>query len=115
MTYRLTARAADDFTGMYDHALLNAGREQADEYAESLAAFFETLSGMPGAGRDYPAVPGVMRADFRWHTVFYRVCDTPVLIARILPRQRDYPLHPHPLSSVIRPVSPVNPGRPQAG
>jgi len=93
MTYRLTERAADNFTGMDDHTLLNAGREQADGYAESLAAFFETLSGMPGSGRDYPPVPGVMRADFRWQTVFYRVCNTPVLIARILPRPGDYPLY----------------------
>lgn len=70
MTYGLTARAADDFTGIYDHTLLNAGKVQADEYAESLAAFFEALSRMPGVGRDYSAVPGVIRANFHWQTVF---------------------------------------------
>jgi len=93
MTYLLTERCADDFSGMYDHTLLTSGKAQADEYAESLAEFFETLSRMPRTGQDYSAVPGVMRADFQRQTVFYRVCDTHILIARILPRQMDYPLH----------------------
>lgn len=93
MAYKLTERAVDDFTGIYDYTLLNFGKAQADRYSESLETFFETLSGMPGIGRDYVAVPGIMRADFQRHTIFYQIRDTDILIARILHQQMRHALH----------------------
>lgn len=93
MAYKLTERAVEDFTGIYDYTLLNFGRKQADDYTEALETFFETLSGMPGIGRDYAAVPEVMRADFQQHTVFFHVRDSDILIARILHQQMNHLTH----------------------
>ncbi|WP_275385695.1 type II toxin-antitoxin system RelE/ParE family toxin [Xenorhabdus bovienii] len=58
------------------------GEAQADHYTDALEVFFETLAGMPDMGRDYHAVPGVMRIEFQRHTIFYTVRDTDILIAR---------------------------------
>ncbi|WP_244202414.1 type II toxin-antitoxin system RelE/ParE family toxin [Buttiauxella warmboldiae] len=60
---------------------------------EALEAFFETLAGMPEMGRDYPAVPGVMRIEFQRHTIFYVVRDIDILIARILHQQMNHSWH----------------------
>lgn len=87
--YKLTERAVEDFTGIYDYTLMKFGEAQADRYTGSLEAFFETLSKMPGIGRDYDAVPGVLRVGFQSHTVFYTVFDGEILVARILHQQMD--------------------------
>ncbi|AXF76573.1 type II toxin-antitoxin system RelE/ParE family toxin [Erwinia tracheiphila] len=91
--YKLTERAAEDFAGIYDYTLLKFGEAQADHYTDALEAFFETLSGMPDMGRDYNAVPGVMRIEFQRHIIFYTVRDTDILIARILHQQMNHKRH----------------------
>ncbi|WP_064645510.1 type II toxin-antitoxin system RelE/ParE family toxin [Obesumbacterium proteus] len=44
-------------------------------------------------GRDYDAVPGVMRIEFQRHAIFYTVRDTDILIARILHQQMNHKRH----------------------
>jgi len=39
--YKLTERAVDDFSGIYDYTLLTFGEVQADHYTDALEAFFE--------------------------------------------------------------------------
>ncbi|EAX6626074.1 type II toxin-antitoxin system RelE/ParE family toxin [Salmonella enterica] len=87
--YKLTERAVDDFRGIYDYTLRVFGETQADGYTDALEAFFETLSEMPAMGRDYDAVPGVMKISFQAHMIFYVVRDGGILIARILHQQMD--------------------------
>ncbi|WP_411705590.1 type II toxin-antitoxin system RelE/ParE family toxin [Edaphovirga cremea] len=91
--YKLTERAVDDFTGIYDYTLLKFGAAQADHYTDALEAFFETLAGMPDMRRDYHVVPGVMRIEFQRHSIFYTVRDTGILIARILHQQMNHKRH----------------------
>lgn len=91
--YKLTERAADDFAGIYDYTLLKFGETQADLYTDALDEFLETLAGMPDMGRDYHAISGVMRIEFQLHTIFYRVRDTDILIARILHQQMNHKRH----------------------
>lgn len=91
--YKLSEQAAADFADIYDYTLLTFGVAQADHYATTLEAFLETLAGMPSIGRDYSAVPGVMRVEFHRHSVFYVVCDADILIARILHQQMNHPRH----------------------
>ncbi|NUU64980.1 type II toxin-antitoxin system RelE/ParE family toxin [Enterobacteriaceae bacterium BIT-l23] len=91
--YRLTEIAAQDFGAIYDYTLKEFGEEQADRYTDALEAFFDTLSGMPEIGRNYAAVPDVMRVEFQQHTIFYRVRDADILIARILHQQMNHLQH----------------------
>lgn len=65
------------------------GETQADSYTDALEAFFEILSEMPAMGRDYEAVPGVMRISFQAHMIFYAVRDEGILVVRILHQQMD--------------------------
>lgn len=91
--YKLTVLAAEDFAGIYDYTLLRFGKAQAEHYTDEMEAFFDTLAGMPHLGREYPSVPGVMRAEFQRHTVFYTVRAHDILIARILHQQMNHPRH----------------------
>jgi toxin ParE1/3/4 len=91
--YKLTERAVDDFTGIYDYTLLKFGEAQANHYTDALEAFFETLAGIPDIGWDYHVVPGAMRIEFQRHTIFYTVRDTGILIARILHQQMNHKRH----------------------
>lgn len=91
--YKLTERAVNDFRGIYDYALMKFGETQAERYTDALEAFFETLSDMPSMGRDYEAVPGVMRISFQAHTIFYAVRGDGILVVRILHQQMDLRRH----------------------
>ncbi|HGG6853502.1 TPA: type II toxin-antitoxin system RelE/ParE family toxin [Salmonella enterica subsp. enterica serovar Onderstepoort] len=82
--YKLTERAVSDFREIYDYTLMKFGKTQAERYTDDLEVFLETLSGMPAMGRDYDAVPGVMRIRFQAHTIFYTPGDEGILIVRIL-------------------------------
>jgi len=72
---------------------LTFGEVQADHYTDALEAFFEALAGMSGMGRDYHAVSGVMRIEFRKHTIFYTPRHADILIVRILHQQMDHTHH----------------------
>lgn len=89
----LIVLAAEDFSGIYDYTLLRFGKVQAEHYTEAMEAFFDTLAGMPHLGREYSPVPGVMRAEFQRHTIFYTVRDNDILVARILHQQMNHPRH----------------------
>ncbi|MGL5388761.1 MAG: type II toxin-antitoxin system RelE/ParE family toxin [Enterobacterales bacterium] len=91
--YKLTKRAEDDFIGIYDYTFLNFGEAQADYYTDALEAFLKMLAETPRIGRDYLAVPGVMRIEFQRHTIFYTIRDTDILIARILHQQMNHIRH----------------------
>ncbi|MBM7344907.1 type II toxin-antitoxin system RelE/ParE family toxin [Pantoea coffeiphila] len=91
--YKLTQRAAEDFTDIYDYTWLNFGESQADSYTETLEAFFHTLASMPEMGRDYPAVPNIKRIEFQQHSIFYAIRDSDILIVRILHQQMNHISH----------------------
>ncbi|KAF1366395.1 type II toxin-antitoxin system RelE/ParE family toxin [Yokenella regensburgei] len=88
--YKLTALAAEDFAGIYDYTLLRFGKAQAEHYTGAMESFFDTLSGMPDLGREYVSVPGVMRAEFQRHIIFYSARAHDILIVRILHQQMDH-------------------------
>ena len=91
--YKLTQRAAEDFTDIYDYTWLNFGESQADSYTETLEAFFHTLASMPEMGRDYPAVLNIKRIEFQQHSIFYAIRDSDILIVRILHQQMNHTNH----------------------
>lgn len=93
MTYKLTSQAEGDFSGIYDYTLQQFGERQADHYTSALEAFLETLAEMPALGREYPAVPGVMRIEYQRHTLFYTVRPADILIVRILHQQMNLSRH----------------------
>ena len=93
MAYKLTDRAAEDFADIYDYTLLEFGADQADRYTVALESFIETLAGMPGMGRGYPTIPGIMRVEFQQHTLFDKLREDHILIARILHQQMDHKVH----------------------
>ena len=91
--YKLTQLAADDFGGIYDYTLNEFGAVQADHYTDALEAFFDMLAEMPELGRNYSAVPNVLRIEFQRHTVFYRVREADIPIVRILHQQMNHTKH----------------------
>ncbi|KGT88751.1 plasmid stabilization protein [Erwinia typographi] len=91
--YKLTEIAVEDFAGIYDYTLQKFGEQQADHYTDELEAFFLLLADMPEMGRDYPAVPEIMRIDFQRHSIFYCIRASDILIIRILHQQMNHLRH----------------------
>ena len=86
--YRLSKKADEDFESIYVFGLLNFGLMQADAYADGLEKRFEQIAALPDL---YPAIdhikPGYSFSVYQTHSIYYRVDNAGVLIARILRNQ----------------------------
>ncbi|WP_339673832.1 type II toxin-antitoxin system RelE/ParE family toxin [uncultured Zhongshania sp.] len=88
--YKLSNKAVDDFTAIYEYTLLNFGVAQADTYTEHLESSFRMLSISPLMGHAYPEIADdVRRHDHQSHAVFYRQREHDIFIIRILHQQME--------------------------
>lgn len=87
-SYRLTAAALQDLDQLYEYGVLNFGLEQADTYYDGLVARFQNIADAPLA---HPTVnqvrQGYRRAAYSINSIYYRIEEHDVVIARILGRQ----------------------------
>ena len=86
--YRLSNRAANDLDRLYEYGIERFGIEQADHYYDGLIVRLQNISGNP---RHAPAVehiyPGLRRAVYHSHSIYYLIAVYGVRIVRILGRE----------------------------
>ena len=87
-SYRLTERADEDLSRLYEYGILHYGPDQADRYYDGLIERFEELAENP---RLWPAVdhirPGYRRSVYGRHAIYYRIDPDAIVIVRILGQQ----------------------------
>jgi toxin ParE1/3/4 len=86
--YRLSAKADEDLSRLYEYGILHYGQERADRYYSGLIERFEELTDNP---RLWPSVahirPGYRRSVYGRHSIYYRIDPDDIVIVRILGRQ----------------------------
>jgi toxin ParE1/3/4 len=87
-SYRLSEKADEDLSRLYEYGILHYGRDRADRYYNGLIERFEELAENP---RLWPAVdhirPGYRRRVYGRHSIYYRIDPDTIVIVRILGRQ----------------------------
>lgn len=92
--YSLSTKTAVDLDGLYEYTIVTFGLDQARTYPSGLHKQFQTLAEHRIQGRSATELaPGLRRADYRSHVVFYMPNDDSVLIVRVLHQSMDMRRH----------------------
>lgn len=92
--YRLTHKAENDIESIYEYSILNFGLEVARVYVAGMHECFGVLAENQSWGSDYSAVKsGVLRYEYRSHSVYYQKEKQGILIIRVLGRRQSPALH----------------------
>jgi toxin ParE1/3/4 len=87
-SYRLSEKADEDLSQLYEYGVIHYGQDRADRYYDGLIERFEQLAENP---RLYPAVdhirPGYRRSVYGRHSIYYRIDQDEIVIVRILGQQ----------------------------
>lgn len=89
--YRLTNKAVDDLTKIWNYTFDKWSENQADKYYRMLLEHCDEVAGNPELGKNYSAiVESLLGFKAGRHIIFYRkVEETEVEITRILHEQMD--------------------------
>ncbi len=94
VTYQLTNKAESEIEGIYEYSILNFGLKTAQEYITGLHNCFELLAENQSWGNDYGfIIPGLLRYEYRSHSVYYPPMEDDILIVRVLGCRQDPALH----------------------
>lgn len=86
--YRLTGAADADLEWLYDYGIDRYGPGDADRYYDGLIKRFEAIAETPLYGQAVDHIrPGYRRSVYRVNTIYYRIENGGVVIARVLGRQ----------------------------
>ena len=89
--YLFRPLAEQDMAGIYDYTLRQFGENQADSYLRTLFDTFQRLLETPGIARKCDEVKQGLRSySVKAHIVFFRECESGILIARVLHQSMDY-------------------------
>ena len=87
-SYRLSEKADEDLSRLYEYGVIHYGQDRADRYYDGLIERFEHLTENP---RLWPAVdhirPGYRRSVYERHSIYYRIDQDEIVIVRILGQQ----------------------------
>lgn len=87
-SYRLSEKADEDLSRLYEYGITHFGQDRADRYYDGLIERFEQLAENP---RLYPAVdhirPGYRRSVYGRYSIYYRIDQDEIMIVRILGQQ----------------------------
>lgn len=89
--YKLTNKAVDDLTHIWNYTIDKWSENQADRYYQMLLDCFNELANNPDSGKNYSAVLGnLLGLRAGRHIIFYRKTDeNEIEITRILHEQMD--------------------------
>ncbi|RVU32050.1 type II toxin-antitoxin system RelE/ParE family toxin [Rheinheimera riviphila] len=88
----ITPKAESDLIGIWVYSCEAWGVEQADKYLDQLEKAMKQLAEHPAVGTDYAHVrPGFRLLPVEHHSIFYRVCETEILVVRVLHEDMDAP------------------------
>lgn len=83
--YQLTNEAVLELENIYIYSIESFGKEQAQKYMTELHSTFELLADNPKLGRDCSHIKeGYRKHDHQRHSIYYKLANTSILIARIL-------------------------------
>lgn len=92
--YKLARDADSDVVQIFQDGLEMFGAAQAEKYAVEMGKRFSFLAEKKTQGSDYSHVaPGLRRADYVSHAIYYRYTDYGILILRILHGRMDPARH----------------------
>jgi toxin ParE1/3/4 len=87
-SYRLTSRADEDLSRLYEYGIMHYGLERADRYYNGLIARFEELAENPHLWQAVDHIRlGYRRSVYGRHSIYYRIDPNEIVIVRILGRQ----------------------------
>ncbi len=87
-SYRLTASAIEDLDRLYEFGILTFGIDLADRYYDGLVSHFQFIADNPLSYAKIDFIKlGYRRSPYQAHSVYYRLDENDVVIARILGRQ----------------------------
>ena len=90
LIYRLSLEADKDLEDIYDYTVSQFGEDQAVKYLLGLEEIFFSLCDNPQMGRERKEIRENLRSVSKEsHTIFYRIADTHIWIARVLHASRD--------------------------
>jgi toxin ParE1/3/4 len=87
-SYRLSEKADEDLSRLYEYGILHYGQERADRYYNGLIERFEELAENPRLWQAVDHIrPGYRRSVYGRHAIYYRIDPDAIVIVRILGRQ----------------------------
>ena len=93
-TINLSRAAEQDLIEIYLFGIAAFGVQQADSYADELAAKLTLIADNPSIGADYTFVQnGLRRAEYSAHAIYYRQMGAGILVLRILHGRMDVGRH----------------------
>ena len=89
--YKLTHKAVEDLTGIWNYTVEKWSEKQADKYYRLLIDNFDELSRNPGFGKSYSdIIENILGFRVGRHIIFYRVIQSnKIEILRILHEKMD--------------------------
>ncbi len=88
--YELTHKAEDEIEEIYEYSIVNFGLEVARKYISGMQDCFELLAGHQSWGNDYGLIkPGLLRYEYRSHSIYYQPVEDGILIVRVLGGKQD--------------------------
>ena len=94
-TYRVSRLAEADLDAIYGYTVKNWSAAQADTYYAMIIAAFEGLASGTKIGH-VAAIESYLALRVGSHSVFYRIADDTVFIARVLHQAMDVERHLNP-------------------
>ncbi|MCM4161350.1 type II toxin-antitoxin system RelE/ParE family toxin [Antarcticibacterium flavum] len=89
--FRLTNKAVQDLSGIWEYTREFWSEKQADKYYETLIPICRQIANDPNLGKNYDGItPGLLGLKTNRHIIFYRVMnENYVEISRILHERMD--------------------------
>jgi len=89
--YKLTNKAVDDLTNIWNYTLEKWSEKQADKYYNMLVDNFNEIEQNPRLGKNYSEIiDNILGLRVGRHIIFYRrILDNEIEITRILHEQMD--------------------------
>ncbi len=87
-SYRLSDKADEDLSRLYEYGILHYGQERADRYYNGLIERCEELAENPRLWQAVDHIrPGYRRSVYGRHSIYYRIDPDEIVIVRILGQQ----------------------------
>ena len=87
-SYRLSDKADEDLSRLYEYGIIHYGQERADRYYSGLIERFEELTENPLLWQAVDHIrPGYRRSVYGRHSIYYRIDPDEIVIVRILGQQ----------------------------
>lgn len=92
--YQLTKKAESEIESIYEYSIVNFGLRVAQDYLSGLQDCFELLADHQSFGTDYGFIAtGLLRYEYRSHSIYYQPTDYGILIVRVLGGKQDPARH----------------------